>query len=49
LRTPRADGVPQLNEALRLLAKWRSALLQNTLLQQHGTVVMRGPLRGLDF
>jgi len=49
LRTPRADGVTQLNEALRLLAKWRSALIQNTLLQQHGTVVMQGPLRGLDF
>jgi len=24
LQTPRADGVAQLNEALRLLAKWRS-------------------------
>jgi len=32
-----------------LLAKWRSVLIQNTLLQQHGTVVMQGPLRGLDF
>jgi SAM-dependent methyltransferase len=49
LQTPRADGVAQLNEALRLLAKWRSVLIQNTLLQQHGTVVMQGPLRGLDF
>jgi hypothetical protein len=39
----------QLNEALRLLAKWRSVLIQNTLLQQQGTVVTQGPLAGLDF
>lgn len=39
----------QLNNALRLVSKWRSALIQNTLLQQQGTVVMQGPLQGLDF
>ena len=39
----------QLNNALRLLSKWRSVLIQNTLLQQQGTVVMQGPLQGLDF
>jgi hypothetical protein len=39
----------QLNNALRLLSKWRSVLIQNTLLQQSGTVVMQGPLQGLDF
>ncbi len=39
----------QLNGALRLLSKWRSVLIQNTLLQQNGTVVMEGPLEGLDF
>ena len=39
----------QLNNALRLLSKWRSVLIQNTLLQQHGTVVMQGPLAGMDF
>jgi len=39
----------QLNDALRLLAKWRCALLQNTILQQHGTRVWEGPLQGLDF
>jgi len=38
-----------LNNALRLLSKWRSVLIQNTLLQQQGTVVMQGPLAGLDF
>ncbi|MDU7589433.1 MAG: class I SAM-dependent methyltransferase [Acidovorax sp.] len=44
-----ADEVAQLNNALRLLSKWRSVLIQNTLLQQQGTVVMEGPLAGLDF
>jgi hypothetical protein len=39
----------QLNNALRLLSKWRSVLIQNTLLQQQGTVVMQSPLAGMDF
>ena len=39
----------QLNDALRLLSKWRSALIQNTLLQQNGAVVMDGPFKGMDF
>ena len=43
------DEAAQLNNALRLLAKWRSVLIQNTLLQQQGTVVMEGPLKGMDF
>ena len=42
-------GQAQLNNALRLLSKWRSVLIQNTLLQQQGTVVMQGPLAGMDF
>ena len=39
----------QLNNALRLLSKWRSVLIQNTLLQQQGTSVMQGPLVGMNF
>ena len=39
----------QLNNALRLLSKWRSVLIQNTLLKAQGTVVMQGPLAGMDF
>lgn len=39
----------QLNNALRLLGKWRSVLIQNTLLKHHGTIVMQGPLSGLEF
>jgi hypothetical protein len=39
----------QLNNVLRLLSKWRSVLIQNTLLKHQGTVVMEGPLAGMDF
>lgn len=46
---PSQAEVAVLNNALRLLSKWRSVLIQNTLLQQNGTVVMQGPLKGLDF
>ena len=38
----------QLNNALRLLSKWRSVLIQNTLLKNQGTVVMQGPLAGMQ-
>ena len=49
LAQPAADEASQLNNALRLLAKWRSVLIQNTFLQQQGTVVQDGVLAGLDF
>jgi hypothetical protein len=49
LGQPQADEAAQLNNALRLLSKWRSVLIQNTLLQSQGTVVMSGPLAGMDF
>ena len=49
LAQAQTDEAAQLNNALRLLSKWRSVLIQNTLLQQHGTVVLDGPLKGLDF
>lgn len=49
LAQPQPDEAAQLNNALRLLAKWRSVLIQNTLLQQQGTTVMDGPLKGMDF
>jgi len=38
-----------LNNSLRLLSKWRSVLIQNTLLKNQGTTVMQGPLAGMDF
>lgn len=49
LAQPQPDEAAQLNNALRLLSKWRSVLIQNTLLQHQGTVVMDGPLKGMDF
>lgn len=42
-----SNGV--LEGVLRLLAKWRSQLLQNTLIQQNGTTVYQGLLSGLKF
>jgi len=44
-----SDDSVCLSSGLRLLAKWRSVLIQNTLLQKEGTVVRQGPLAGLDF
>jgi hypothetical protein len=43
------DDNVTLNESLRLLSKWRSILIQNTLIANEGTVVLQGPLAGLDF
>ena len=43
------DGNSRLNNSLRLLAKWRCELIKNTLIQQEGTIVLDGPLKGLDF
>ena len=34
---------------LRLLAKWRSLLLANTIIARHGTVVQSGPFAGMDY
>lgn len=48
LKGTQADQT-QLNKALRLLSKWRSVLIQNTLLQAQGAVVMQGPFAGMDF
>ena len=39
----------KLNNGLRLLAKWRSLLIQNTLLEKNGVGVLQGPLKGLNF
>ncbi len=49
LSVPSEEPREALGNALRLLAKWRSTLIQNTLLKNHGTKVLHGPLKGLDF
>ena len=43
------NEINQLNNALRLLAKHRSVLIQNTLIKNEGIVVLQGPLAGLEF
>jgi len=43
------NPVQQLNNALRLLSKHRSILVQNTLIQQQGLTVHQGPFAGLEF
>ena len=47
----REAGEPNLtlNNGLRLLCKWRSVLIQNTLIANEGTKVLQGPLAGMDF
>ncbi len=46
------DGDPnpeKLNAALRYLAKWRSRLLENTVVAQSGTIVLDGPFAGMNY
>lgn len=43
------DPNTSLNNSLRLLSKWRSVLIQNTLIEQEGTKVLQGPLAGMEF
>ena len=43
------DPNAALNNSLRLLSKWRSVLIQNTLIEQEGTKVLQGPLAGMEF
>ena len=38
-----------LRHTLRLLAKYRSLLIQNTLIQKNGTTVQAGPFAGMNF
>jgi hypothetical protein len=38
-----------LERALRFLAKWRSQLIQNTVIAECGTIVQSGPFKGMRF
>ncbi len=38
-----------LNESLRLMAKWRSHLLENTIIKELGIKVLNGPVKGLEL
>ena len=37
------------NQALRFLAKYRSALLANTFKEEYGTKILSGPFEGMEF
>lgn len=45
----RSPSVDTLNAALRHLAKWRSSLLENTLVALSGDVVLSGPFAGMVY
>lgn len=49
LSAPQANEAEQLNNALRLLAKYRSLLIQNTMIQKYGITVFSGPFKGMQF
>jgi len=48
------DGQPfnsmnDLNNGLRLLAKWRSVVIANTYIAHHGPVIYQGPFGGMTY
>lgn len=49
LSTGSHSNSDKLHFALRLLAKWRSHLIQNTLIKNEGTRVISGPFKSFDF
>ena len=49
LAKPGTDRNAQLDASLRLLCKWRSTLIQNTVQQHNGTRVWSGPFEGMDY
>jgi hypothetical protein len=49
LQQPADNEIDQLNNAFRLLAKWRSILITNTIIASHETHVLQGPMQGLEY
>ena len=49
LQEPTDNEIDQLNSAFRLLAKWRSVLISNTIIASHETHVLQGPMQGLEY
>ena len=43
------DPARTLNNSLRLIAKWRSQLIANTILARDGAVVQSGPFKGMKY
>src|SRR4051812_11016306 len=46
---PRIATAAGLQSTLRLLAKWRSKMIDRTVVVQHGTEIMAGPFKGMHF
>lgn len=42
-------GVDEMNGVLRMLAKWRSMVIANTLIREHGCKVLQGPFEGMAY
>jgi hypothetical protein len=49
LQQPADNKIDQLNDAFRLLAKWRSILISNTIIASNKTLVLQGPMQGLEY
>ena len=49
LQQPADNEIDQLNDAFRLLAKWRSILISNTIIASNNTLVLQGPMQGLEY
>jgi hypothetical protein len=45
----RMESEPFLSAVLRLLAKWRSQLIANTIIARDGAVVQSGPFKGMRY
>jgi hypothetical protein len=43
------DSIDELNNVLRLMAKWRSAIIANTYFQHHGQTILQGPFQGMTY
>jgi precorrin-6B methylase 2 len=46
---PAGAEMEDLNELLRLLGRWRSHLLANTFIAQHGPRILGGPFAGMEY
>ena len=49
LEQPTDNEIDQLNNAFRLLTKWRSMLISNTITESHNSYVLQVPMQGLEY
>src|SRR5262249_2338225 len=46
---PEGCDMPQLEDLLRALGKWRARVIANTYIHKHGTTVLGGPFAGMEY